>query len=89
MLFRSQGHAFFSEYAGKYDGKDYPRLVKGSGDVNTITLVRVDPRTSTFTLKTDGKVTANGKRTISTDGKTMAIETTNVGGPTSVVVYDK
>lgn len=86
----SQGREFFSEYAAKHDGKDYPRLVKGSQSINTIALTQVDPYTSTFVLKTDGKVTDNGKHWISKDGKTLTVETTGVNSTrTSVEVYKR
>ena len=86
----SQGREFFSEYAAKHDGKDYPRLVKGSPAINTIALTQVDPYTSTFVLKTDGKTTANGKHWISKDGKTLTVETTGINSNrTSVEVYKR
>jgi hypothetical protein len=86
----SRGRAYFSQYAAKHDGKDYPRMVKGSPGINTITFQQVDPNTSIYALKTDGKVTATGKTTISRDGTVLTVETTSVAnGRTSVEVYDK
>ena len=34
----AQGEPFFSQYASKVDGKDYPRVVMGSGAVSSIAL---------------------------------------------------
>jgi len=86
----SQGREFFSQYAAKHDGKDYPRLVKGAKAVNTITFQQVDPCTSTYILKSDGKITATGKTTLSKDGKILTVETTNVNdGRVTAEVYDK
>jgi hypothetical protein len=86
----ARGREYFSQYAAKHDGKDYPRMVKGAPGINTIAFQLVDPYTSTYTLRTDGKVTATGKTTISKDGKALTIVTTNAAnGRTSVEVYDK
>jgi hypothetical protein len=84
------GREYFSQYAAKHDGKDYPRMVKGIPGINTIAFHQVDPYTSTYTLKTNGKVTANGRTTISKDGNVLTVETTSVeGARTTVEVYDK
>jgi hypothetical protein len=86
----SQGHDYFSQYAAKHDGKEYPRMVKGSPGINTIAFQQIDPYTSTYTLRTNGKVIATGKTTISLDGKVLTIGTTSVAsGRTTVEVYDK
>ena len=86
----SQGRDYFSQYAAKHDGKEYPRLVKGVPGINTIAFQQMDPYTSTYTLRTNGKVTATGKTTISRDGKVLTVETTSVaGGRTTTEVYDK
>jgi hypothetical protein len=59
----------------------------------TIVLNAVDPYTVTFTQKLDGKVTSNGTRTVSKDGKTMTIATkgTNAQGQATSTnaFYDK
>ena len=86
----SQRREYFSQYAAKHDGKEYPRMVKGVPGINTISFRQIDPYTSTYTLKTNGKVTATGKTTISPDGRVLTVETTAVEGQGArVEVYDK
>lgn len=86
----AQGRDYFSQYAAKHDGKKYPRLVKGGKALTTITFQQADPYTSTYTLMSDGKVTATGKTVLSKDGKVLSVSTTEVtGGRTTTEVYDK
>ncbi len=70
---RENGDTVRFEYAGAYDGKDYP--VSGNPKAETIAQVLVDKYTVTTTTKRDGKITATSKRVISKDGKTMTIST--------------
>ena len=74
-----------------YDGKDYP--IKGSPDVDAGNAKRVDTHTVETTLKRDGKVVGQSKRTVSKDGKTLTVVTkgTNANGdPFEVsLVYDR
>ena len=74
----ARGQAYYSSYAAKVDGKEYPRLVKGSSAVNTIAFTKVDDDTVAFTLREDGQVTATGTTTVSRDGKVLTVVTTNV-----------
>jgi hypothetical protein len=85
----AQGREYFSQYAAKHDGKEYPRLVKGEKRLTTITFQQVDPYTSTFILKSDGEITATGKTTVATDGRALSVETTNTRGGRSTEIYDK
>jgi hypothetical protein len=86
-----RGREYYSSYAAKEDGKEYPRLVKGSNTVNTIAFQRVDANTVTYTLRTDGKITATGTSQVSKDGKVLTVTTKNVGGTGSgnPEVYDR
>lgn len=62
-------------YALKYDGKDYPAAQpRSKGGRNTISSILLDPSSTEYTLKTDGKVTGRGIRTVSKDGKILAIK---------------
>jgi hypothetical protein len=81
----AQGRAYFSQYAAQYDGKDYPRVVRGSQAASTIALTRQDDYTMEFTLKEEGKFVARGKTTVSKDGKVLTVTTGN-GKPE---VYDR
>ena len=86
----AQGRDYFSQYAAKHDGKEYPRLVKGGKALTTITFQQVDPYTSTYILKSDGRVTATGKTVLSKDGEVLTVSTTDVStGRTTTEVYDK
>ena len=68
----AQGQPYFSQYAVRYDGKEYPSLLRGSGQFRTIAFKPIDQWSVAFTMKTDGKVTANGTTAISKDGKRVA-----------------
>ena len=77
-------------YVYKPDGKQYPTAGLNQTNVQTISLVAVDPYTVTFTQYVDGKSVSTGKRTVNKDGKTMTIETTGTnaqGQPTSTSVF--
>jgi hypothetical protein len=67
----AQGKQIHIEYAGAYDGKDYP--VTGNPRVETIAQERIDFYTVKTQTKRGGKVTATTTRVISQDGKTMTI----------------
>src|SRR5215468_12208496 len=50
----ARGQEYYSSYAAKVDGKEYPRLVKGSNAINTIAFTRVDANTVAYTLRENG-----------------------------------
>jgi hypothetical protein len=61
-------------YAAKFDGNDYPI---GRGGHATIALKRIDEYTMEETDKRDGKVMTVAHITVSQDGKSMKVETTD------------
>lgn len=61
-------------YALKYDGKEYPAAQRGSKGRDTISSILLDRYSTEYTLRTDGKVTGRGIRTVSKDGKTLSIK---------------
>ena len=79
------------QYTANYDGKDYP--LAGVLNANTVSLKRIDARTTERTDKKDGKVTVTLTRVVSQDGKTMTVTTksTNAQGQTvnNVAVWEK
>ena len=77
----ARGQAYYSSYAAKVDGKEYPRLVKGSNTVNTIAFTRVDDDTVAYTLREDGNVTATGTTSVSKDGRVLTVITKSVNAP--------
>jgi hypothetical protein len=78
-------------YTANFDGKDSP--ITGAPNSETVTLKRLDARTTERTDKKGGKVTQVLKRVVSEDGKTMTVTVkgTNAKGETidNVVVFEK
>jgi hypothetical protein len=87
----ARGQEYYSSYAAKVDGKEYPRLVKGSNGINTIAFTRVDADTVAYTLREDGKVTATGTSSVSKDGKVLTVTTKSVNatGSGNAEIYDR
>jgi hypothetical protein len=89
----AEGKRTFTEFVARYDGKDYPRVTRGSQTAGTIALAKTGDRSSEFTYKEDGKVTITGTRMISTDGKisTVKYTGTNTDGKSvsATLVFDK
>jgi hypothetical protein len=87
----ADGKASLSEYTAGYDGKDY--LYTGNPNADTISLKRIDDFTIEATTKKAGKVSTNGTRAVSKDGKVMTItlKGTNAKGETvnNKLVFDK
>jgi hypothetical protein len=85
------GAAIRTEYTAKYDGKDYP--LTGSQNADTVSLKRIDARTTVRTDKKGEKEVATLTRVVSEDGKTMTVTVkgTNAQGQAvdNVAVYDK
>jgi hypothetical protein len=89
----ADGKPTLTEFAARYDGRDYPRVVRGSQTAGTIALKRIDDLRTDFTQKEDGRVTITGTRIISPDRKTTTItyKGTNVQGAavSATLVLDK
>ena len=89
----SQGVKTHQEYIYKPDGKEYPMAGPNQTSVQRIALKSVDALTVTYQIKTDGKVTTDGKRVVSKDGMTMTLEntTTNAQGQRvhTIALYEK
>src|SRR5712691_4865610 len=67
----ADGKTTKAEYTANFDGKDYP--ITGNPNSDTVSLKRIDARTTERIDKKDGKVTLRLKRVVSTDGKTMTV----------------
>jgi hypothetical protein len=63
------------EYASKYDGKDVPI---SNSFLWTVSVKRIDARTTERSGKVMGAVVETSKRTVSADGQTLTIVTTGV-----------
>jgi hypothetical protein len=80
-----------TQYTATFDGKDYP--LTGSQIADTVSLKRIDARTTERTDKKGDKVAQTLKRVVSQDGKTMTVTTkgTNAQGQAvnNVAVFDR
>jgi len=80
-----------TQYTANFDGKDSP--LTGSRIADTVSLKRIDARTTERTDKKGDKVAQTLRRVVSQDGKTMTVTTkgTNAQGQAvnNVVVFDK
>jgi len=65
------GTPTMTRYTANYDGKDYP--LAGVPNADTVSLKRIDARTTERTDKKDGKVVQTLTRVVSQDGKTMTV----------------
>jgi hypothetical protein len=79
------------EYTSKYDGKDVPI---SNSFLWTVSVKRLDPRTTERSGKVMGEVVETSKRSVSADGQTLTIVTngTNAGNEyssTQVFTRDK
>jgi hypothetical protein len=61
-----------TSYTGNYDGKDYPITGVTTG-ADTVSLKRIDARTTQRIDKKGGKVIMTFTRKVSTDGKTLTV----------------
>jgi hypothetical protein len=87
----ADGKPTHNEWAGKFDGKDYP--LTGDPTADTRSYKKIDARTMELINKKGGKPVVTGKITVSADGKsrTVAVSGTDASGKkvTSTAVYDK
>jgi hypothetical protein len=87
----ADGKAYHTEWAGKYDGKDYPH--KGDPTIDTAAARRIDAYTLEFVDRKDGKEVGRYQSTVSRDGRTQTItgKWKDAKGKelTAVMVYDK
>jgi hypothetical protein len=87
----SDGKATHDEWTGKYDGKDYP--VTGNPMTDTRAYKKVNDHTLEATGKKGDKVVLTAKITVSADGKTRTVVSTQTTADgkkvTSTAVYDK
>ena len=80
-----------TQYTANFDGKDYP--LTGSQNADTVSLKRIDARTTERSDKKGGKAAQTITRVVSQDGKTMTatVKGTNAQGQAvdSVIVFEK
>jgi hypothetical protein len=87
----ADGKATHDEWTGKYDGKDYP--VTGNPMTDTRAYKKVNDRTLEATGKKGDKVVLTAKITVSADGKTRTVVSTQTTADgkkvTSTAIYEK
>ena len=87
----SAGKPTHNEWAGKFDGKDYPVTGDPTSDMRSYT--KIDDRTLGLNVKKGGKTTASGRIVFSADGKTrtVTVSGTDPSGKKfqTTAVYDK
>ena len=87
----AEGGRIAVQYTANFDGKDNP--ITGSQNADTVSLKRIDARTTESTQKKGGKVVLTFTRVVSQDGKTMTatVKGTNAQGQTvnNVAVWEK
>ena len=69
----ADGKATRTEYAAKYDSKDYP--VTGNPNVDTVAITRIDANTVEAVWKKGGIAVGRNRGVVSKDGKTMTVTT--------------
>jgi hypothetical protein len=67
----ADGKTIKTEYTADFDSKEYP--ISGAPNSDTVSLKRINARTTERTDKKGGKVTQVLRRTVSADGKTMTV----------------
>ena len=86
-----KGSPMHTEWAGKFDGKDYP--LSGDPTADSRSYSKVNEQTLTLDNKKGGKVAASGKIVVSPDGKTrtLTVSAKDSAGKkiTSTAIYDK
>lgn len=87
----AKGKPMHDEWAGMFDGNDYP--VTGDPESDARCYRKVDDRTMEFWVKKGGKVVASGKVVVAPDGKSRTVTQTAIGRKGKRVhttaVYDK
>jgi len=85
------GKKAVATYEAKYDGKDYPLI--GSPTADTVSLRRIDERTTERVNKKGGKPLTTERREVSADGRsytTIVTGTTADGKPVNTrMVFDR
>lgn len=85
----------YLQFTAKSDGKDYPEhsdqivadmIAAGTPTPRTYAETKIDDYTTAWIDKVNGKITAQGRKIVSKDGRTLTI---TVDGQTAIRVYDR
>jgi hypothetical protein len=85
-MVRMRGGVTHLEWAGRFDGKEYP--VQGVEEYVTYAYTRVDERSYDVVVRLDGMIAGRSRVTISPDGGTMTTVTTQ-GKSVTTSVYER
>jgi hypothetical protein len=87
----TRGGVTHMEWAGRFDGRDY--AVQGADYVLTNAYRRIDDQRYEIAIKVDGAAAATAVATVSADGRTLTVETTERGAKGAVItttaVYER
>ncbi len=96
LLITGDGRGYhYLQFVARSDGKDYPEysdqivgdlIAAGTPTRRTYAETIDSDHVTDWTDKVDGRVTAHGKKTVSSDGQTLTI---TVDGSSTVRVYDR
>ena len=85
----------YLQFTAKSDGKDYPEhsdqivadmIAAGTPTPRTYAETKIDDYTTAWIDKVNGKITAQGRKIVSQDGRTLTI---TVDGQSAIRVYDR
>ena len=85
----------YLQFTAKSDGKDYPEhsdqivadmIAAGTPTPRTYAETKIDDYTTAWIDKVNGQITAQGRKIVSKDGRTLTI---TVDGQTAIRVYDR
>ena len=85
----------YLQFTAKSDGKDYPEhsdqivadmIAAGTPTPRTYAETKIDDYTTAWIDKVNGKITAQGRKIVSKDGRTLTI---TVDGQSAIRVYDR
>ena len=87
----ADGTRVAAQYVANFDGKDYP--LTGSPFADTVSLKRIDPRTTERIDKKAGAAAQTLRRVVSQDGKTMSVTVRGKNGQgqdvNNTLVFDR
>ena len=90
-MVRTRGGITHMEWAGQFDGRDYP--VQGADYVLTNAYRRIDDRSYEIAIKVDGRSVATATAVVSTNGSTLTVTTrerdASGGAVTTTAVYKR
>ena len=69
----TQGRTIHGEFTANYDGREYP--IKGNADADTVSVRRIDEKTTDYSYKRGGKEVMRERAVIAADGTLTLTQT--------------